>query len=975
MKPFLYEVAQDIINKQYNLNTTCIVLPNKRTGSFFKKYYGELIQKSSWSPNIFTIDSLFKKFTHINSPDKLTLIIILYDIAKKVFNQSENKEYFANYTFDKFYGIAEIIINDFSDIDNYLIDADYLFRNIKDIQEIDIFYFQLDDNLKELLREFWLSFSIEQRSAEKQKFLILWEKLPEIYNQFTKVLLDKKLAYSGLRNKYLKLLIDKNEINTNQFSTYIFVGFNALNKAEKYIFNFLQKQGKAKFYWDSDTYYIDDKKQEAGFFMRPNLDLFPDELKSRKDNISKNPKKVEIIGVPMQVGQAKSLETILYNLQQQDKEYYNKTAIILADEHLLFPVLHSLPNSIPSINITMGYPLKDTTLYSLLINYIELQEFAINKKQKKTVYYFKDVIKVLKHPDVWQKIPELGSLIINHLEEKNKIYIDYQYFIDYKNKFLELLFSPVFLTESPTISLLTNILNILFYIFEKKEEQNIKTLENEYIYQVYVQIKRLRDIIEKEGINIDFGLNITIKLLQQIFSTVRIPFTGEHSGGLQIMGLMETRNLDFENIIILSVNEGVLPDTGRKPTFISDSLRIAFDLPILKFQDSIFAYFFYRLFQKSRNVTILYNSIIGNNNGEISRFVQQLKFESGFDINEKQFKQELKPHLKKNISIEKDDKILSSLKSYLQDSNQTKKQFSASAINNYIDCSLKFYFKYVASLKQKMEIEEEITPMTFGTILHSTIEKLYNDVANQKNSKTIESSDFEYLYQNIEKFTEQAFKDYYKTEEDLNFNFEGTNIIVKDVVMIHIKNILKIDKLHAPFQIIDLEQEYGYNMNIEIEVENTKQNAVIWGVFDRIDIKNNINRIIDYKTGSVEKSFSSVEELFNSANVNRQTAIFQMFYYSLIYSRKLINFDNNLIPAIYNIREMIKDDFKPDIIFKKDKKTKFAIDNYQLPLILNEFEQHLKLKISEIFDTNIAFSQTQNENICEYCDYKLICNK
>ncbi len=971
MNHFLKDVAQDIINKKYNLNDTCFIVPNKRTDTFFKKNYASILGKAEWAPKIFTIEIFLSRLAKLKNTDKLQLIILLYKIARKIFSQDSNN-LLENYSFDKFYSIAEIIINDFNDIDNYLIDPEYLFKNIKDLQEIDLYYYQLPEYYRELLKEFWMSFSLEKTSQEKLKFLAIWEKLPAIYKEFNNMLINKKIAYSGLVNKHIKYLIDNNLLNTNNYKNYIFIGFNALNKAEKYIFNFFAEKLNAKFYWDYDEFYTNDKKQEAGMFMRENIFKFPNQIKIKQNNIENNNSEIQFIGVPLNVGQAKNINEILNSLEKKDPEYYNKTAIILTDETMLFPILHSLNQNIPDINITMGYPLKDTILYSLLINYIEIQEHTTIYKQNNILFYHKDIIKILKNPNVWNKIPELANAIINLLIEKNKVYTDYKFFADYKNDFLNIIFQPVILTDKPTNNLLNNILNILFAIFEKNTINNI---ENEYIYQVYTQVKRLKDTIEQQHEEELFNLNISIRLIKQIFANIRIPFDAEFEKGLQIIGLMETRNLDFENIIIVNANEGTLPNEHKKQTFISDTIRIAFELPSIKQQDAIFAYLFYRLFQKSKNIFILYNNITGNNNGEISRFLQQLKYETKLNIVEKQFKDTLKPNTINKIEIHKDQDIINALNIYIKEYNQNNKKFSASAINTYIDCSLKFYFKYIANLKPKQNIEEEINQITFGNLLHTALEYIYLKLAENKNSKLIEHTDFVFLFQNVENAIEYAFKQHYKTEENIKFAFENTNIIVKDVLIQYIKNILHLDKNYAPFEIIDLEQKNGYYKDMEINANQQNFNITIWGVFDRIDKKNNVYRIVDYKTGTTEKSFSSTEELFDTENTNRQTAILQILLYSEIYQNKLNSKDNNIIPAIYNIRDIIKKDFIPNIVFKKDTKNKIIIDNLQLPIILKEFNANLKSLISKIFDPNIPFSQTTNENICKYCDYNQICNK
>lgn len=973
MKAFLEEVAIDIIQKHKKLNRVCIVFPNKRSGHFFRKYFGQAVGKTSWSPNIYTIESLIKKFSGFLVPDKLTLLFSLFETFSQVFDNERYYNHKLTYSFDKFYSTGELLLSDFNELDNYLIDVNQIFANIKDLAEIDAQYNFLDEEHIEAIKLFWQNFSDKNQSIEKQRYLELWKKIPEIYHIFSNHLINSKRAYTGLINRYVVEKIESKELRTNYFEKYVFVGFNALNKAEKKIFSYLLKEDKATFYWDIDEYYIIDKKQEAGFFLRENIKIFPNELnKKYPKNIKEKTKDIEIIGVPLEIGQAKSIQVILekYIKENKDNLKLDRIAIIFTDEHLLFPVLHSLPPQIENINITMGYPFKDTPLYSLIDNYLKLIK-QIQNTDEAIKYYHKDVFSILQHPEIWSLNKDLSEMVIAHIKESNKIYIPEDYLLAYKHPLFNLFFKEIDLSDNG-INVLTNLLDILSYLFTEKNKDDIKeNLDNEYIYQVYVQVKRFRELIVQYAGKISLSIDITIKFLRQLLDSIRIPFGSEMIDGIQLIGIMETRNLDFDKIILLNMNEGIFPSTSKKASLISENMRFAFDLPVIKYQDSIFAYFFYRLLQRSKNISILYNNITNyNSSGELSRFVNQIIFESDLKIVHKQFRNDLKPVVNQPILVEKNEQIMAMLQQFIAQGNFAKKTFSASAINKYLNCSLQFYFKYIAKIEEPTEIEEEMTPISIGNILHFSIESIYKEVLDKKKANVIEKADFKNIYPLIEKYVILGFKHEFDIPTKHEFEFTGTNIIIKDVINEYIKNILKYDESITPFHIIDLEQRKGYSTKIQFNHNGNTKNVIFYGVFDRIDIKDGVYRIVDYKTGNVKNTFSSIEALFDSENSSRNGIILQALLYALIF-KNLPEYKNvNINTAIYGVRNIVQTSFTPYLKYNR----KILMPNTLLEL-LPAFKDQLSNLISEIFNKEIPFNQTKNQDNCLYCPYKEICSK
>jgi len=983
MHSFLYDTAKQIIERPLTSGEKCcFVFPNKRTAMFFRKYYGELTGKSSWMPDMFTIEAIIKRFTKTTVPDKLTLLFDMYAVAKDVLSNSQNNSD-SEYSFDKFYFLGEILLNDLNEIDSYLVDIELLFKNIQNFEEIEASYNFFTDEQKEIIKNFWLSFSAENSSDEKRKFIDLWEKIPVIFQRFREKLSLTNYGYTGLLYRKMAEQIDNDTLPHQAFQKYIFIGFNALNKSEKKLFAFLQKMNKAEFFWDTDAYYQFDEKQEAGLFLRENFTLFSQQKYPVPANFAKAEKNITLIGVPLSVGQAKIIPTLLNNLGLADntEEVCNNTAVVLADENLLFPVLHAIPTDVEKINITMGYPLKATSLYALLDGYLSMQRFLKISGSLKPEYYFKDVLNLLRHPSIWNKEKEKALSIIEVIEKENLVYVPITEVEKVNSPLLNLLFEPVSLTDKGS-ELLNRILNILFALYSGKsfENQNGNSpLENEYIYQVYTNVKRIREVLESKAIAANF--DITMKLLIQILEGITIPFTADALNGLQVMGVMETRGLDFQNVIVLGANEGIFPSSGKAPSFITESFRNAFELPVLKQQDSIFAYLFYRILQRAKNITITYNNVTGNSvKGEISRFVLQILYESGLDIKHLQFKQDFVPSEKKDISIIKDEHVKKSLQRYLLYTKENlydgvlreNKEFSASSLSSYMECKLRFYFQYVAEIRNIPSVEEEITPATLGNIIHHCIEEIYNEIIRPKQLKSVTAQDIDDFKTRIDEFINKAFAHQYKVD-DGSFQFKGNQLIIREVVKKHIQNILQVDRRYAPFEISSLE---GFaKSEITINVENRSETARLKGFIDRIDKKDNVFRIVDYKTGSVGKRFPSVEVLFTEAAVKSDyKAVFQTFFYGILAKTKFKNHAQSIYPVIYDVRAMYDDQFNPNL-YRKQGRDEEMVNELNFNDFLNEYEVFLSQLISEIFDVQVPFNQTENTDNCEYCSFKQICGR
>jgi len=961
MQSFLYETAKNILSKyKKDIQSYCFVFPNKRTKFFFRKHYAEIYGKSHKAPFMKEIKNLTHEFTGLNEIDNLSLIFILF----KVFIEVDKK---STYNFDKFYRLGEIILSDFNEIDNWLIKPEHIFKNIKDIKEIDSHFEWLTEEQKEVLKSFWINFSPENYSKEQEMFIELWNVLPKVYNKFTEQLLSEGLSYTGLKNRELSKLIDEDNLPRDKFKKYLFIGFNALNKAETKLFKYLKKIDKAEFYWDTDKYYQDDGKQEAGDFLRKNFKDLHLTNENLPENLLKN-KNIDLIAVPLDVGQAKILPEILN--KYSDKENNDNTAIILADEHLLFPVLSSLPESISTINVTMGYPFKMTPLFGLIKQYVNLHISA--HKSKSSSFYHKNIIDILRHPFVKGLEYEQSDKIIEDIETRNLIYVQSKDLISQNVELFKLLFSKV--PEKNALDIfLSNILNLLFLLFDKgknKIGKTVKSLENEYIHRVYISTKQIREIFREQDVEV--GIKLGSELLIQILRQEQIPFEGEAVEGLQLMGVLESRNLDFKNVVILGMNEGNMPSVSKSPTFISQSMRFAYEMPMIKYQDAVYAYLFYSLIQRAENISLVYNSIINDSNaGELSRFILQLKNETDIQINEFQFNQKLSLKKKNEITAEKNQEVINKLNRYFIKSTYAEKRFSPAAINTYIDCPLQFYFKYIAKLRKPDSVEEEFSPSAFGSILHKALENIYEEIINKKQSNIIEKKDIISFYKKTDSFVDDAFKTIYGKSK--NSRITGSQIIVKKVIVEYVNSVLKKDEQYTPFEIISVEDKDKFITELELNINNKPQKVSLTGIIDRIDKKDNVYRVIDYKTGEPQNTFYSIEELFDSGKKKRPKHILQTFLYALIFKNSQTPLKVKIQPAIFYVRKMQTSNTSSTIFLKQNRKN-IEIDNQLTEELLPEFSENLTKVLEEIFNENIPFQQTDNDENCKYCSYNILCH-
>ena len=708
MQPFLQLVAHDLYTKIGNdLSRTVLVFPNKRANLFFNEYLAEESDQPIWSPAAMSISDLLQKLSIQKAGDPIRLVCELYKVFKEETGSRE--------TLDDFYFWGELLISDFDDVDKNMVDADKLFSNLQDLKNLMDDYEFLDEEQEEAIRQFFQNFSIERRTELKEKFISLWDKLGIIYHRYRENLAELGIAYEGM---LYRNVIEQLDTDRLKYDKYVFVGFNVLNKVEKEFFQKLQKAGKAMFYWDYDLFYTQRiSKHEAGEFIKRNLIDFPNELPESYFDIFRKPKKIRYISASTENAQARFLFS---QTAQMGSEKEN--AIVLCNEALLLPVLHSIPQDVQNVNITMGFPLAQTPVYSFINAAMELQTNGYRPDTGRFTY--EAVSKILKHPYTRQ-LSDHATRLERELTKTNRFYPLPSELK--KDDFLTILFTPQSNIRELCDYLLRLIKSIsILYRKEGEYDDIFNQLYRESIFQSHLKINRLYSLIESGELSV--RTDTLKRLITKVLTASNIPFHGEPAIGLQIMGVLETRNLDFRNLIMLSLNEGQLPKAGGESSFIPYNLRKAFGMTTIEHKNAVYAYYFYRLIQRAENITLLYNtSSDGLNRGEESRFMLQLLVEGPHEITREYLEAGQSPQNTLEIQIEKTPEILRRLYRAYDTAQPESVILSPSALNTYLDCRLRFYYRYVAGLKTPDEVSAEIDSALFGTIFHLSAQLAYTD--------------------------------------------------------------------------------------------------------------------------------------------------------------------------------------------------------------------------------------------------------
>lgn len=957
METFLKQVAHDLYNKtEGNFTKVAIVFPNKRASLFFNEYLAQESDRPIWSPTYVSISELFRQSSDLSIADPIKLVCDLYKVFQKATGSKE--------TLDDFYFWGEMLIADFDDADKNMADTHALFSNLKDLNELMDNYDFLEEGQKEALSQFFHNFSINQVTELKQRFISMWNVLGDIYTEYKALLESQSIAYEGM---LYRQVIEQLDVEALPYNKYIFVGFNVLNKVEHTLFKKLNEAGKAMFYWDYDTFYLNKTPHEAGEFIRRNLRDFPSELPaSFFDNLNQ-PKEVTFIESPTENGQVRYLpQWIRENLTSQEKE----TAVVLCNEALLQPVLHALPDNVKHINITMGFPLSQTPAYSFVNALMELHTSGYNPNNGR--YLFAEVISVLKHPYTRQLSPEAEKLE-QTLTRDNRFYpLPSELKQD---NVLELLFTPR-RNNLDLCSMLSEALKEVAVIYQQQAASHSDAFDQLYresLFKTYTLVNRFHTLIESKELNVQAGT--FQRLLTRVMSSSSIPFHGEPAIGMQVMGVLETRNLDFRHLIMLSVNEGQLPKAGGDSSFIPYNLRKAFGMTTIDHKIAVYAYYFYRLMQRAEKVTLVYNiATDGINRGELSRFMLQFLIEWGYPVLRKQLEAAQSPQSSAPIIIEKTPDVMERMKSVFDIRNNPKALISPSALNCYLDCPLKFYYKYIALLSAPDEVTADIDSAKFGSIFHYAAEHIYKDLT--AHGKLISRENLETLLKDevrLQTYVDNGFKElFFNLPPNEQPEYNGIQLINSAVIVKYIQQLLRNDLRYAPFTFVGSEQRIFEN--IEIYTPSGNIQSRIGGIIDRIDSKGESLRIVDYKTGGDADTPANVQSLF-IPDKKRSNYVFQTFLYASIVCKKLREKnDSRLVaPALLYIHRAASENYSPVIQMGEPRKPKEPVDNFAQ--YEGDFRENLKTLLEDIFNPDISFTQTEIEDKCAYCDFRALCKK
>ncbi|WP_258104360.1 PD-(D/E)XK nuclease family protein [Marinoscillum sp. MHG1-6] len=953
---FIQELAERVLRENQSLEHITMIFPNRRAGLFFRKALAKIIDKPIWMPEVISLEDFVLRHQPLRKIDTLEGVFSLFEVYKTFQQQEES--------FDQFFFWGEMILRDFNEIDHYLVDPKKLFTSIKTQKELDEEFYFLDEEERKVIQSFWASF-LPKASKTQEAFLETWKILLPIYEDFTKKLIAQGEGYMGLIYREFS---DKLEQYFGDFHRKIyFAGFNALTMTEERIFKYFVKEKNASIAWDLDAYYFENKKQEAGYFFREYARdtilsrTFPEEQESRF-----NRKQVTKTGVSLEVGQTKALAEKLEVLAQDPNFIPDRTVIVLPQENMLFPVLHALPESIDKVNITMGLPLKETPVFSLLESLLMLQNPPRKSEVGKPLFYYKPLIDILDHPLLQGVEDEKVREVVGNIRKRNQIII-YHEDLEFKSELLNLIFRKA---DHPLKYLMEVLHGLHAHWKEAKHD-----LELEFIVRFYEHLISLNEMIgdRQDELSYDF----LIKLFRKISKSLKIPFTGEPLNGLQIMGILETRNLDFDNVFVLNMNEDAWPAPPKRGSFVPYNIRKAFELPIQDHHDAIYAYLFYRLLQRADNIHFYYNTVSEFNlNGEISRLVQQLEIESGIPFKTEILANPVKVPSTDAITVEKTDEIFDKMRRYLDGAEgKNASRFTPSAFNIYLDCRLKFYFRYVEQLWEPDEMQEEMDAQVFGNILHDTMELIYRDFTKKEKRQEIYPQDFFWLKAGVEGAMKQTFIKHYGIKNEKNFKPEGRTLIAWDILKKFINQILALDETYAPFRIVALEAgtRDGYAVDYPIEVNGESIEVRLKGIIDRLDYKQGKVRVLDYKTGRDKREFNSVESLTNRDDAGRNKAVFQVFFYSYLFMKKYQEEYEIIEPGILNSSDLFKKGFDSRVYHKEPRKPGIPVTEFRQ--YLEEFEESLAELVTEVFDKSVPFDQTDDEKKCSYCSFKEICGR
>ena len=951
MKSFISEIAERLYGRYGDdISSLSILFPSRRARLFFNDALARIAERPLWQPEWLTIDDLMCEISGLRIGDRTRLLAELYKVYSRYHNE----------TFDKFYFWGEMLLTDFDTIDKYRIPADGLFANVVDIKELEADLSYLEAEQLKIVTAFWRNFTDGTTlTKEKERFLEVWRSLGPIYHEYREHLSVLGIAYAGMVHRTAADMIESKTAAFTTSRRYVVAGFNALSTCEQILLKFMSTVADTEFFWDYDRYYTSRKEQEAGMFLRENISKFPSREVLPCDNF-RNIGSITSVSTVSNVVQCKYVAEILEKLAEKGK-LGKETAIVLTDENLLEPLLYSLPEKLGKVNVTMGYPLRQSLVYSLVERLLELQSHSRPDREGRAMFYHTDVMGLLSHPYIADAAPEQCANLRAAIRKNRRVMID--------GGMLAVgeLLTVIFRRVEEWMELSSYLQDVVNAVAangkEESEEGDDNSRRREFLAVMSENVTKLHNSLVE--CQIPLTKSIYISLLRRHLQGVRIPFEGEPLEGVQIMGILETRNLDFKNVIILSMNDDNFPGNhSAQASFIPYNLRFAYGMPTPEHHEGVYAYYFYRLAQRCENLYMLYCSRADDRStGEPSRYIRQLHYETDFKISRVEVGVDVNLDEQESIQVEKSAEVMAGLARFLQPNAPSK--LSPTAFSLYLDCPLKFYFSVVAQLRGEDEIEERVDDRILGNIFHYAAQLLYKDLVEQKNPG--ESLKRLATPKKIEEVVDEAIRhEYLRTESVSPEDYSGDLTLIRSVVMRYLRNILSYDADNDNFSVVQLEKPVRYDF--PFKVGDRELTLRMEGISDRVDrMDDGSIRIIDYKTGGKHLEYSDLDSLFNGTPDERISNITKTMLYAMM---MYYTSGRDVRPVLYYVRAMHDKNYSPLLTDKSLEESGAMYSTYR-----ESFESLVAAKLSEIYNPTVPFTQSDDEKVCRYCDYCAVCGR
>lgn len=912
MTTFIDKVLQEILSRDTHISEYTFILPSKRAGSYLLHQLAAHTKQPIFAPKILSIEDFAQEVSGLQSVDNVTALFEFYSAYKEC-TPKENLE-----DFDTFSSWAQALLHDFNEIDRYLIDYKSFFGYLSKIQEVSHWSLQ------------------KERTSLMENYLSFWNKLPLYYEQLKQQLEKRDVAYQGMvYRRASERIEDYQKENKNP---HVFIGFNALNTAEQEIFQYLLEKGSAEIFWDIEESFFRDEEHDVSHFHRSYTSRWPYYKKHSIQNFSADfcrDKHIEVIGVPKNIGQAKYVGELLAKMSSEE---IRKTAVVLGDENLLLPTLNSLPSNVEEVNVTMGFALKNAPVAFLFDHLLKIHS------GHKDDWYYKDLSGLISHP-LFQTVTKGKSHeLLEKIKKENLVYLSPEYILNHASTETAEIYKLCFSHwgDNPNRAI-ANLLELIYLIKNSLDPKKDK-IGLEFLYQLHLMLNKLSNLLQ------EYPHIKTIKTLYAVYKSLvsmqTVDFRGKPFTGLQLMGVLESRVLDFKNVILLSVNEGVLPAGKGSNSFIPFDLKCAYNLPTYKEKDAIYAYHFYHLLQRASNAYLLYNTESdGLNAGEKSRFLLQLEMEkkeqhtlSHYTIMPKV------PTIKSECQvIYKTPAVMAQLAAV------AGRGFSPSALTTYVRNPLDFYKQYVLGIREREEVEETVAYNTLGTVVHDTLEKFYKQWEGEE--LTIEN--LEKAIAETAKEIHNQFYIHYTSQPIKN----GKNLLIFEVAKRYVTNFLKSEisnvKKGNRIRILQVEN----SLSCRFPMDELPFPVQLKGMVDRVDIYNGKMRIIDYKTGKVEQNKVEIVDWDEiNTDYDKYSKPFQvLMYVYLLNAEKAIS--EPVEAGIISFKNLQNGFLK---FLKKDKNGRGATKDPEITKdILDAFENQLRNLILEICNPNIPFEEKE----------------